>query len=304
MLWGVSGPLFLLDYVAAVAGALAVALSIRSLTGWRTRGELTTVELAYLTDRAGLACQVGMAALRRAGAVRRGELSTLSVDGPPPAGSAPLVRALHAALRRPQTWAAVLADPAVGRALRRLVGRLVRDGWLLTPAQRRRIAVGTLPLFAVAAVGVTRLVDSAVEGRTAGGPASVAGLLLCCLATALAGWWLCEVPETGRPPGGCCAGGAAPTPSWPRSAARRGASAARTNCSPGWRCSDPGRCSRSIPGSRSWSASTLTAPGRPPSPRPGAADPVAVRPRFGQRTIASGQVEARTAGTTCTCTPA
>ncbi|MDZ5443660.1 TIGR04222 domain-containing membrane protein [Micromonospora sp. 4G57] len=198
MLWGVSGPLFLFDYVAAVAGALAVALSIRTLTGWRTRGEpLTTVELAYLTDRAGLACQVGVAALRRAGAVRRGELSTLSVDGPPPAGSAPLVRALHAALRRPQTWAAVLADPAVGRALRRLVGRLVRDGWLLTPAQRRRIALGTLPVFAVAAVGVTRLVDSAVEGRTAGGPASVAGLLLCCLATALTGWWLCEVPETG-----------------------------------------------------------------------------------------------------------
>ncbi|WP_043324059.1 TIGR04222 domain-containing membrane protein, partial [Micromonospora sp. M42] len=40
-------------------------------------------------------------------------------------------------------------------------------------------------------------VDSAVEGRSAGGPASVAGLLLCCLATALGGWWLTEVPETG-----------------------------------------------------------------------------------------------------------
>ncbi|SCG72714.1 TIGR04222 domain-containing membrane protein [Micromonospora inositola] len=198
MLWGVSGPLFLLDYLAAVAGALVVALAIRSLTGWRTRGEPpSTVELAYLNDRAGLACQVGLAALHRVGAVRRGELSTLSVDGPPPPGSAPLVRALHAALRRPQTWAAALADPAVARALRRMVGRLVRDGWLLTPAQRRRMAVGTLPLFGVAAVGVTRLVDSAVEGRTAGGPASVAGLLLCCLATALAGWWLCEVPEIG-----------------------------------------------------------------------------------------------------------
>ncbi|WP_200214240.1 TIGR04222 domain-containing membrane protein [Micromonospora coerulea] len=198
MLWGVSGPLFLLDYLAAVAGTLALALAIRALTGWRTRGEPpSTVELAYLTDRAGLACQVGMAALRRGGVVRLGELSTLSVDGPPPGGSAPLVRALHAALRRPQTWAAVLADPAVGRALRRMVGRLVRDGWLLTPRQRRRMVVGTLPLFGVAAVGVTRLIDSAVEGRTAGGPASVAGLLLCCLATALAGWWLCEVPETG-----------------------------------------------------------------------------------------------------------
>ncbi len=91
----------------------------------------------------------------------------------------------------------MLADPEVGRALRRTVGRLVRDGWLLTRAQRRRIALGTVPLFAVAAVGLTRLVDSAVEGRSAGGPASVAGLLLCCLATALGGWWLTEVPETG-----------------------------------------------------------------------------------------------------------
>ncbi|MEU4481136.1 TIGR04222 domain-containing membrane protein [Micromonospora sp. NPDC023966] len=198
MLWGVSGPLFLLDYVTAVAGALAVALAVRELTGRRARGGTPDpIELAYLTDRALLACQVGVAALHRAGVVRRGELATLSVDGPPPPRSPALVRALHAALRRPETWAAVLADPGVGRALRRLVGRLVRDGWLLTPAQRRRIALGTLPLFVVAAVGVTRLVESAVEGRDAGGPASVAGLLLCCLATALGGWWLCEVPETG-----------------------------------------------------------------------------------------------------------
>ncbi|SCL31692.1 TIGR04222 domain-containing protein [Micromonospora rhizosphaerae] len=198
MLWGVSGPLFLVDYVTAVAGALAVALSIRSLTGWRTRGApLTTVELAYLRDRALLACQVGLAALRRAGAVHVGELSTLSVDAPPPARSTPLVRALHAALRQPQTWAALLADPGVARALRRLVGGLVRDGWLLTPAQRRRIALGTLPLFGVAVVGLTRLLESAVEGREAGGPASVVGLLLACVATLLTGWWLCEVPETG-----------------------------------------------------------------------------------------------------------
>ncbi|MBY8875786.1 TIGR04222 domain-containing membrane protein [Micromonospora sp. PLK6-60] len=198
MLWGVSGPLFLLDYVVAVAVALTVTLAVRALTGRRPSGPAPdVVELAYLNDRAVLACQVAVATLRRAGVVRRGELATLLVDGPPPAGSAPLVRALHTALRRPQTWAAVLADPGVGRALRRLVGRLVRDGWLLTPAQRRRIAAGTVPLFLVAAVGLTRLVDSAVEGRDAGGPASVAGLLLCCLATAVGGWWLCEVPETG-----------------------------------------------------------------------------------------------------------
>ncbi|MFR9780568.1 TIGR04222 domain-containing membrane protein [Micromonospora sp. MS34] len=198
MLWGVSGPRFLLDYVTAVAVALAVAVAVRELTGRRVRGAAPDpVELAYLTDRAGLACQVGVAVLHGAGLVRRGELATLAVDGPPPARSGQLVRALHAALRRPQTWAAVLADPGVGRALRRLVGRLVRDGWLLTPAQRRWVALGTVPLFAVAVVGLTRLVDSAVEGRAAGGPASVVGLLLCCLATALTGWWLSEVPETG-----------------------------------------------------------------------------------------------------------
>ncbi|SBT41502.1 TIGR04222 domain-containing membrane protein [Micromonospora auratinigra] len=198
MLWGVSGPLFLLDYVSAVAVALAIAVAVRELTGARARGaEPDPVELAYLTDRAGLACQVGMAALHRAGVVRPGELATLTVDGPPPVRSPHLVRALHAALRRPQTWAGVLADPQVGRALRRLVARLLRDGWLLTPAQRRRVALGTLPLFAVAAVGLTRIVDSAVEGRDAGGPASVVGLLLCCVATALGGWWLSEVPETG-----------------------------------------------------------------------------------------------------------
>ncbi len=83
MLWGVSGPLFLLDYVTAVAVALAVALMVRELTGRRVRGAAPdTVELAYLTDRARLACQVGMAALHRAGVVRHGELArTLSVAG-------------------------------------------------------------------------------------------------------------------------------------------------------------------------------------------------------------------------------
>ncbi|MEV0005254.1 TIGR04222 domain-containing membrane protein [Micromonospora sp. NPDC050980] len=198
MLWGVSGPLFLLDYLGAVTVAVAVAVAVRELTGHRARGAPPDlVELAYLTDRALLACQVGVAALRRAGGVTVGELTTLRAEGPPPARSPALVRALHTALRRPQTWAAVLADPDVARALRRGVGRLARDGWLLTTAQRRRVALGTLPLFAVAAVGVARLVDSAVEGRAAGGPASVAGLLLCCLATALGGWWLTEVPETG-----------------------------------------------------------------------------------------------------------
>ncbi|PTA45006.1 TIGR04222 domain-containing membrane protein [Micromonospora sp. RP3T] len=198
MLWGVSGPVFLLDYLGAVAVAVAVAVAARELTGRRARGATPDrVELAYLTDRALLACQVGVAALRRAGGVTVGELATLHADGPPPSRPPALVRALHTALRHPQTWAAVLADPDVARALRRMVGRLVRDGWLLTRGQRRRVALGTLPLFLVAAVGVTRLVDSAVEGRTAGGPASVAGLLLCCLATALGGWWLTEVPETG-----------------------------------------------------------------------------------------------------------
>jgi uncharacterized protein (TIGR04222 family) len=198
MLWGVGGPLFLVDYALAVTAALLIGLSARWLTGRRIRGEdLGAVELAYLTDRAGLACQVGVAALRRAGVVRTGELSTIVVDAPPPARSAPLVRAIHAALREPRTWAAVLADPAVSRALRRMVGRLVRDGWLLTPAQRRRLAFSVVPLFLVAAIGLARLVDSAVEARDAGGPGSVAGLLLACMATLLAGWWLTEVPETG-----------------------------------------------------------------------------------------------------------
>ncbi|MEU5940918.1 TIGR04222 domain-containing membrane protein [Micromonospora sp. NPDC047548] len=198
MLWGIGGQRFLVDYTIAVAGALLIALSTRWATGRRTRGkEPGPIELAYLTDRAVLACQVGVAALRRAGVVRVGDLATLVVDGPPPASSAPLVRAIHAALRGPQTWAAVLADPAVSRALRRLVARLVRDGWLLTPAQRRRMTWSVAPLFLVAAVGVIRLVESAVEARDAGGPASVAGLLLSCMATLLTGWWLTEVPETG-----------------------------------------------------------------------------------------------------------
>ncbi|MEO3780087.1 TIGR04222 domain-containing membrane protein [Micromonospora sp. B11E3] len=197
MLWGVDGPHFLLDYAAAVAAALAVALAVRGLTGRRTRGpEPGLVARAYLTDRAGLACQVAAATLRRAGALRLAELSTMVAAGPAPDGSAPLVRAVHAAARQPQTWAAVLADPGVNQALRRLVTRLLRDGWLLTRGQRRRIVLAAVPLFAVAAVGIVRLAESAAWHRDAGGPASVVGLLLGCGATLLGGWRLCEVPET------------------------------------------------------------------------------------------------------------
>ncbi|MGC4807830.1 TIGR04222 domain-containing membrane protein [Micromonospora sp. DT233] len=198
VLWGIDGPLFLLEYVAAVVAALAVALAVRELTGRRTSGgEPGPVELAYLTDRAVLACQVAAAALRRADALRPAALATMvAVAGPPPR-SAPLIRAVHAAVRTPQTWAAVLADPGVNRALRRLVAGLLRDGWLLTRWQRRRVALGAVPLFAVAAVGILRLVESALLSRAAGGPASVVGLLLGCGVTLLVGWWLSEVPETG-----------------------------------------------------------------------------------------------------------
>ncbi|WP_320068719.1 TIGR04222 domain-containing membrane protein [Micromonospora sp. RTGN7] len=198
MLWGVDGPHFLLDYTVAVVAALAVALAVRGLIGRRTAGgKPGLVELAYLNDRAALACQVAAATLRRADALRLAELATMVAVAAPPARSAPLVRAVHAAVRRPQTWAAVLADPAVNRALRRLVAGLLRDGWLLTRWQRRRIALGAVPLFAVAAVGILRLVESAVQSRDAGGPASVVGLLLGCGVTLLGGWWLSEVPETG-----------------------------------------------------------------------------------------------------------
>ncbi|MER5705444.1 TIGR04222 domain-containing membrane protein [Micromonospora sp. NPDC002296] len=198
MLWGVDGPQFLVDYVVAVAVALTVALSVRWLTGRRTRGrEPGVTALAYLTDRTVLACQVAAAALCRAGVLRVGELSTMVATGPPPARSGPLVRAVHAAVRQPQTWAAVLADPGVNQVLRRLVARLLRDGWLLTPWQRRRIALAALPLFGVAAVGILRLAESALLSRDVGGPASVVGLLLACGATLLGGWRLCEVPEIG-----------------------------------------------------------------------------------------------------------
>ncbi|WP_405096454.1 TIGR04222 domain-containing membrane protein [Micromonospora sp. NBC_01412] len=198
VLWGVDGPHFLLDYAVAVVAALAVALAVRWLIGRRTRGdEPGLMELAYLTDRAALACQVAAASLRRAEAVRPAELATMVAVAPFPARSAPLVRAVHTAVRRPQTWAAVLADPGVNRALRRLVAGLLRDGWLLTRWQRRRIALGAVPLFAVAAVGILRLVESAAQSRDAGGPASVVGLLLGCGVTLLGGWWLCEVPEIG-----------------------------------------------------------------------------------------------------------
>jgi uncharacterized protein (TIGR04222 family) len=199
MTWGISGPHFLAAYAMLVAGALLISLLSRWWVGSHGDDrEPNVLELAYLNDRAGLACQITMAGLRRAAAVHGADLSTLVANGPLPAGSSLLARALHGALRQPQTWSATLADPQVGAALRRLKRTLLRRGWLLSPAQQRRIKLGVAPLFAVAAAGLALLVASAMGAGSAGGPGSVVGLILACAATLLAGWYLWEVPEVGR----------------------------------------------------------------------------------------------------------
>jgi uncharacterized protein (TIGR04222 family) len=198
VIWGISGPRFLAAYAALAATALLIGLLSRRWVGSRGDGrEPGVVELAYLNDRARLACQVCIAGLRRAGAVECADLTTLVASGPLSAGSS-LARALHASLRQPRTWSVLLAEPKIHEELRRLERQLVGRGWLLSAAQRRRIKLGVVPLMAVAAFGATRLVAAAVGTGSAGAAGSVVGLVLACAATLLAGWHLLEVPEVGR----------------------------------------------------------------------------------------------------------
>ena len=184
--------------VAMLLGALAFGVLVRWGTGFRGAERRPAVmELADLRGGPILAGQVSMAQLRRGGAVECGPLSTVVACGRPPEGSSALTMALYDALRRPQAWPLPLARPEVSAAIVSMRRRLIRRGWLLTDAQHRRIRLATVPLFAVAALGVAALVATAASRIAVRNVGALGGVVLVVGAALLAGWWLRYVPEIG-----------------------------------------------------------------------------------------------------------
>ena len=200
MTWGISGDRFLAVYVVTLAAAVATSLLWR---WWATAGSgdqdsAEVVDLAYLHGGGVLACQVGLASLRMAGLVDCAKLSTLVATGRLPAGAPALMRALHRAMRRPQSWPRTVADPDVGEVLRHVHRRLLRRGSLLSASRQRRTRLSAAPVFATALLGVVRLGAGVVGGDSPGGSGSVVGLILLTAATVLGGWYLLPVSQVSR----------------------------------------------------------------------------------------------------------
>jgi uncharacterized protein (TIGR04222 family) len=171
--WGISGPTFLLFYVA-VAGLVVLAA-----TGVRRRladvparpcADLAArpYDVAYLNGGAELAICAALSAMYRGGTLTTARRGVVAAAARPEVGAEELDRAIARAAARPVTRRELAGARAVSTALARIESLLVDGGLLLSAEQRRRIrAVGGWT-SAVAVLGVARLVAGLQAGRPVG----------------------------------------------------------------------------------------------------------------------------------------
>jgi uncharacterized protein (TIGR04222 family) len=195
--WGIGDLVFLAGYVE-VAGASTVAAVLwrwYATSGGDREHEPTATELGYLVDGPLGACYASIAGLWRVHAVVGAGFSTVVSRGEPPAGASRLTRALHQALRTPQTWTAAVVDGTVAQALAELKRRLVRRGWLVDDARAGRLRLAAVPLFGVAALGTVRLAAVVGASHTTGDPGADVGLAIAVAATLLVAGRLVRRPR-------------------------------------------------------------------------------------------------------------
>jgi uncharacterized protein (TIGR04222 family) len=169
--WGISGPTFLLIYVALGVVILAGAII------WRRRytsgptgplRSLTPTEVALLTGGRELAVYSSLAALRAAEAVQI-EGGHLRQIGPVPSGAPELDRAIHAAAGlRSLRSRDVAADPAVAAVLERTEAELTESGLILSPAVRAHVRRGALAGVALLVFGIVRAIAGTQNGKPIG----------------------------------------------------------------------------------------------------------------------------------------
>ena len=198
--WDISGDRFLVIYVVVLAAAALAGLAWRrwATTGSGTDDGTDRIELAFLNGGGLLACQVGLATLRRTGLVEPAELSTLVATGRLRSGTDPLTRALHHALSQPRSSPETFDDLKVRQVLTRLYRQLRHRGWLLARRRQRLAKLGALPMFGTAVFGLVRLGAGALDRESLGNPGDVAGLILLVAGTLFAGWALLSVSDVSR----------------------------------------------------------------------------------------------------------
>jgi uncharacterized protein (TIGR04222 family) len=170
--WGISGPTFLMYYLATAAVVVVGSILHRArlFAGRReaNRRRLTSDQAAYLNGGPRLAVYAALAGLRHAGAIGLGPDGALTRAGSLPAGSTTLDQAIYHAAGNGVRPRALAAQQWVADALTDLRERLERDGLALTADQRRAARTGPLLLLALAAVGLLRTFAGLSNDRPVG----------------------------------------------------------------------------------------------------------------------------------------
>jgi uncharacterized protein (TIGR04222 family) len=223
--WGISGPNFLVGYVA-----LGIAV-VAGVMIWRRRytfgppppiRSLTPTEVALLTGGRELAVYSSLASLRAAEAVQI-EAGHLRQIGPVPSGAPELDRVVHAvAGRRTLRSRDAAGDPAVAAVLDRTEAELAEAGLLLSPAVRSAVRRGALAGVALLAFGIVRAIAGTQNGKPIG------GLVLLLVLVAAGTLALSYVPRLSRAARSAVTG------------LRRDASHLRPSQSPSWATYGPG----------------------------------------------------------------
>lgn len=170
--WGVSGPTFLIYFLAAAAvvvvGSMIHRARLSAGRGDARGGRLTPEQAAYLNGGSKLAVYASLGGLRSANAIGLGPDGALTQTGPLPSGATALDRAVYHAAGNRVRPKALPTDQWVAAALAELRHGLERDGLVLSAEARRTARTGPLLLLGLLVVGVVRLFAGAGAGRPVG----------------------------------------------------------------------------------------------------------------------------------------
>lgn len=168
--WGISGPTFLGFYVTlAVIAIIATVLARRSLARSHAPAPAPHLDnpydVAYLHLGRELTVLTALSAMHVAGRIApsgRRRVRAVGAVGP---DAGELQRAIHLSAQDPVLRAELPGAPPVAEALGRIERRLIDAGLLLTAEQRERIRRTGWMLWAVAAVGASRLITGIMAGK-------------------------------------------------------------------------------------------------------------------------------------------